>query len=103
MRGSREISLVPSLHRASTDALIHLLVINALLQNWSKLNRSGGGPWPEERAGHAACCLNYGQQFPQLLVTGGLDTQSRPLGDVWTLDLERGKWREVSISVMILE
>ena len=23
MRGSREISLVPSLHRASTDALIH--------------------------------------------------------------------------------
>ena len=25
MRGSREISLVPSLHRASTDALIHQL------------------------------------------------------------------------------
>ena len=24
MRGSREISLVPSLHRASTDALIHM-------------------------------------------------------------------------------
>ena len=73
------------------------------LQSWSKLNKSGGGPWPEERAGHEACCLNYGQQFPQLLVTGGLDRQSRPLGDVWTLDVERGKWREVSISVMILE
>ena len=26
MRGSREISLVPSLHRASTDALIYLCV-----------------------------------------------------------------------------
>ena len=26
MRGSREISLVPSLHRASTDALIMLVI-----------------------------------------------------------------------------
>ena len=65
------------------------------LQSWSKLNKSGGGSWPEERSSPAACCLNYGQQFPQLLVTGGLDRQSRPLGDVWTLDVERGKWREV--------
>ena len=27
MRGSREISLVPSLHRASTDALIIIIII----------------------------------------------------------------------------
>ena len=65
------------------------------LQNWNKLNKSGGGPWPEERTGHAACCLNYGQQFPQLLVTGGLDRQRRPLADVWILDIHRGKWRKV--------
>ena len=65
------------------------------LQSWSKLNKSEGGPWPEERVHHAACCLNYGQQFPQLLVTGGLDRQGRLLGGVWTLDVESGKWREV--------
>ena len=70
------------------------LLQHITLQNWSKL-KSGGGSWPEGRVYHAACCLNYGQQFPQLLVTGGLDRQSRPLGDVWTLDVERGKWREV--------
>ena len=28
MRGSREISLVPSLHRASTDALIKIVSMN---------------------------------------------------------------------------
>ena len=37
----------------------------------------------------------YGQQFPQLLVTGGVDRQGRPLGGVWVLDIERGKWRKV--------
>ena len=33
MRGSREISLVPSLHRASTDALIHVFVVNIVKNN----------------------------------------------------------------------
>ena len=33
MRGSREISLVPSLHRASTDALIKRVVLNIALQS----------------------------------------------------------------------
>ena len=56
---------------------------------------SGGGSWLEGRSSHAACCLNTGQQFPQLLVTGGQDRLSRPLGDVWVLDIERGKWRKV--------
>ena len=64
-------------------------------QNWRKLNKSGDGPWPEERFYHAACCLNYGQQFPQLLVSGGLDRQRKPLEDLWILDIERGNWRKV--------
>ena len=34
---------------------------------------SGGGPWPGERADHAACCLNFGQEHLQILVTGGWD------------------------------
>ena len=55
-------------------------------------------PWPEERSRHAACCLNYGQQFPQLLMTGGGDRQNKPLGDVWILDIERGNWRMVRLT-----
>ena len=68
-----------------------------ILQNWTKLNKSGGGPWPEERESHAAVCLNYGKQYPQLLVTGGRDRQAKPLADVWTLDIERGSWRKVRL------
>ena len=61
-------------------------------QNWRK---SGDGPLPEERSSHAACCLKYGQQFPQVLVSGGLDRQGKPLADLWILDIERGNWRKV--------
>ena len=61
------------------------------------MNKSDGGLWPEERSYHGACCLNYGQQFPQLLVTGGLDRQGNPLADAWILDIHRGKWRKVKL------
>ena len=64
-----------------------------------KLKQSGRGPWPEVRSYHAACCLNYGQQYPQLLVYGGLDIEDRPLEDVWILDVERGNWRKVRYSL----
>ena len=60
------------------------------LQNWSKLSKSEGGPWPEERERHTACCLNYGQPNPQLLVIGGQDRQYKTLGDVWILDVDIG-------------
>ena len=65
-----------------------------ILQTWSKLSQSGGGSWPEERSGHAACCLNYGQQYPQLLVTGGRNREDKPLSDAWVLDVERRQWRK---------
>ena len=81
------------------DVHVYMLYMHTctILQNWTKLNKSGGGPWPEERSSHAAVCLNYGQQYPQLLVTGGLDRQSKPLADVWILDIERGSWRKVRL------
>ena len=63
--------------------------------------KSGGKLWPEARAFHAACCLNYGQQFPQLLVTGGLGKDRKPLGDIWIFDIERGKWRKVTLNIII--
>ena len=47
------------------------------------------------RTGHAACCLNYGEEHPQLLVSGGVDDNVNTLKDLWVLDVEAGTWREV--------
>ena len=49
-----------------------------------------------ERSDHAACCLNYGEEHPQLLVTGGTKSSDSSLNDAWILDVISGKWREVS-------
>ena len=57
-----------------------------------------GEPWPVERSDHAACCLNYGGDHPQLLVYGGLDDKNSVLRDMWVLDVDTGKWTEVSVS-----
>ncbi len=59
-----------------------------------------GEPWPVERSGHAACCLNYGQDHPQLLVYGGLDNGNKTLGDMWILDVDTVKWTEVSLVLL---
>ncbi len=59
-----------------------------------------GEPWPVGRSGHAACCLNYGQDHPQLLVYGGLDDGSKALGDMWTLNVDTVKWTEVSLVLL---
>ena len=48
-----------------------------------------------ERELHAACCLNYGDEHPKLLVTGGLDNNKNTLKDAWILDVNSGKWKEV--------
>lgn len=61
------------------------------------MNKSGKGPWPEERARHAACCLNYGKDYPQILLTGGRDRHDKPLTDAWILDVDRKRWRKVSL------
>ncbi len=52
-----------------------------------------GEPWPVGRSLHAACCLNYGQDHPQLLVHGGVGNDKKTLG---ILDVDTGKWTEVS-------
>ena len=75
---------------------MHVLVLWHLFQEWTKLERSKGAPWPVERDAHAACCLNYGEKHPQLLVTGGVDKTGNTLQDAWILDVKSGRWREVS-------
>ena len=52
-----------------------------------------------ERAGHAACCINFGGQHPQLLVTGGVDKDGKTLRDAWLLDVDTGTWKEVCVQV----
>ena len=47
------------------------------------------------RSLHAACCLSYGEEHPQLLVSGGLDKDGNCLKDLWVLDVEAGTWKEV--------
>ena len=62
---------------------------------WTKLERPEGATWPVERSYHAATCLNYGDDHPQLLVTGGLDKKNKTISDGWVLDINTGRWREV--------
>ena len=67
-----------------------------LSQEWIKLERPRGATWPVERSAHAACCLNYGEDQPQLLVTGGVDKNGTTLQDAWILNVKSGRWRRVS-------
>ena len=54
-----------------------------------------GVPQPVRRAWHSACCVNYGENHPKVLISGGVDKDSSVLGDMWILDANRGKWKEV--------
>ena len=47
------------------------------------------------RSSHAACCLNYGDDQPVLLMTCGVDDNDNTLTDAWLLDVNSGRWREV--------
>ena len=58
-----------------------------------------GEAWPIGRVEHAACCLGFGEH-PQLLLVGGLYESNKTLNDIWILDLERMKWKEVSMHVL---
>ena len=49
-----------------------------------------------------ACCLNYGEDNPQVLVTGGVDKNVNTLHDSWILDVKSGRWKEVSNQVHMI-
>lgn len=66
-----------------------------IVQEWTKVEKPDGAPWPVGRDGHAACCLNYGDDQPVILMTGGVDQDDNVLRDAWLLDVHSGKWREV--------
>ena len=54
-----------------------------------------GEPCPVGRSFHAAVCLGYNEEHCQLLVTGGKDNDKRILSDLWILDIQSRRWREV--------
>ena len=58
-----------------------------------------GVPQPVERDNHGACCLNYDEDNPKVLISGGLDEGDNVLGDMWILDVNSGKWTEVRMLV----
>ena len=66
-------------------------------QHWSKLVHKEGEPCPVARDSHASVCLSYGGDHPELLITGGIDDNDKVLSDMWILNLQSGRWREVSI------
>ena len=60
------------------------------------MDKPTSAKWPKERSDHAACCLNYGQEYPQVLINGGVDDDLETLGDSWLLNVALGTWKEVS-------
>ena len=65
------------------------------MQHFSKMDTQGES-CPKRRSEHAAVCLGYGGDHPQLLVTGGSGSED-VLSDVWLLDVQSGRWREVRV------
>ena len=63
------------------------------MQEWRKLDCHE--PCPVGRSYHAAVCIGYGGEHPQLLVIGGWDEDKTVLNDCWMLDIVSGSWREV--------
>ena len=45
---------------------------------------------------HAACCLGFNTERPQLLVSGGRNSNDKSLRDVWKFDLALKRWEHVS-------
>ena len=66
------------------------------MQHWSKLEKNLGDSWPVGRYHHAATCLGYGGDLPQLMMAGGY-ADRETLSDCWILDVTSGRWREVSV------
>ena len=50
-------------------------------------------PWPVGRDDHSACVKNG--TCPLLLSIGGVSNQFNTLGDLWILDIDSGRWKQV--------
>ena len=57
-----------------------------------------GEPCPAGGYEHAAVCLGQGTR-PQLVVSGGGDGYRVLNDELWILDVESGRWKEVSLRI----
>ncbi len=46
-------------------------------------------------------CLNFGSIYPKLLISGGVDSNSKVLGDMWMLDSRKWNWKEVGVAAVM--
>ncbi|CAI8057997.1 Adagio protein 2 [Geodia barretti] len=72
---------------------VYIMTLDGINVNFKKMRKYG--LWPKKRSSHAACVLNYDQEFPQLLMTGGLDENIQALGDLWLLSVDLGIWIKI--------
>ena len=75
----------------------YIIVCVLYMQHWSILDHHEKEHCPVGRGRHAAVCLNYGGDHPQLLAIGGVGGGNRILGDAWVLDVQSGRWRKVRV------
>ncbi len=60
-----------------------------------------GAPQLSPRSLHAAVCLDYNNNNPQLLVAGGHDGNAS--SDVWCLDVRAQSWQQVRLYYSIAQ
>ncbi len=59
-----------------------------------------GALQPSPRRRHAAICLDYNTNNPQLLVIGGYDGR-KTLSDVWCLHVPAQSWQQVYFIIIV--
>ncbi len=67
---------------------------------FTKLVYPYGAPQPSPRSGHAAVCLDYNTNNPQLLVIGGHDDK-KTFNNVWCLDVQAQSWQQVYCIIIV--
>ncbi len=56
-----------------------------------------GAPQPSPRSTHAAVCIDYNRNSPQLLVIGGGQDGKETFSDVWCLNVPAQSWQQVRL------
>ena len=94
-RATYVLSIIICMYVHSSFILRRVWYLCPPTQEWRKLDCHE--PCPVERSCHAAVCIGYGLEHPQLLVIGGWDENLEVLNDCWMLDIMSGNWREVRL------
>ena len=68
-----------------------------------RIEAKQGELWPVVTIGqHAACCLGFNTEHPQLLVTGGRSNGDTPIEGTWCFDVAKKRWTEVINNIIYL-